>query len=108
MRKKSEVLQYIYDECIQLCGEIIEEENEKDARAQDNLLISKQIKEVLDDYVIEQESARKVLAVEFYSHYKRFDSSVKAGELEIQKSNILLIEPTGCGKTLLSQTLARF
>jgi len=99
---------YICDECIQLCSEIIEEESEKDTKDQDDLLIPKQIKEMLDDYVIEQESAKRVLAVAVYNHYKRLDSSINTGEVEIQKSNILLIGPTGCGKTLLAQTLARF
>jgi ATP-dependent Clp protease ATP-binding subunit ClpX len=63
---------------------------------------------LLDDYVIEQDVAKKVLAVAVYNHYKRLDSSINTGEVEIQKSNILLIGPTGCGKTLLAQTLARF
>ena len=99
---------YICDECIQLCSEIIEEESEKDARKEDSLLIPKQIKEMLDEYVIEQESAKKMLAVAVYNHYKRLDTSINSGEVEIQKSNILLIGPTGCGKTLLAQTLARF
>ncbi len=99
---------YICDECIQLCSEIIEEESEKGAEGSDSLLIPKEIKEMLDDYVIEQDDAKKVLAVAVYNHYKRLDSSVNTGEVEIQKSNILLIGPTGCGKTLLAQTLARF
>jgi ATP-dependent Clp protease ATP-binding subunit ClpX len=99
---------YICDECIQLCSEIIEEEKGKDDKATDRLLVPKEIKEMLDDYVIEQDAAKKILAVAVYNHYKRLDSSVKAGDVEIQKSNILLIGPTGCGKTLLAQTLARF
>ena len=99
---------YICDECIQLCSEIIEEEKGKDEKATDRLLVPKEIKEMLDDYVIEQEAAKKILAVAVYNHYKRLDSSIKAGDVEIQKSNILLIGPTGCGKTLLAQTLARF
>jgi len=98
---------YICDECIQLCSEIIEEETKKDAGDVQNLLVPKEIKEMLDDYVIEQESAKKVLAVAVYNHYKRLEAQVK-GEVELQKSNILLIGPTGCGKTLLAQTLARF
>jgi ATP-dependent Clp protease ATP-binding subunit ClpX len=98
---------YICDECIQLCSEIIEEETQKDTDALENLLVPKEIKALLDDYVIEQESAKKVLAVAVYNHYKRLDATVK-GDVEIQKSNILLIGPTGCGKTLLAQTLARF
>lgn len=99
---------YICDECIQLCSEIIEEEKGKDERDLERLFVPKEIKEMLDDYVIEQDSAKKILAVAVYNHYKRLDSSVKAGDVEIQKSNILLIGPTGCGKTLLAQTLARF
>ena len=99
---------YICDECIQLCSEIIEEEKGKDEKATDRLLVPKEIKAMLDDYVIEQDAAKKILAVAVYNHYKRLDSSIKAGEVEIQKSNILLIGPTGCGKTLLAQTLARF
>ena len=99
---------YICDECIQLCSEIIEEENEKEAGEFENLMIPHEIKTRLDDYVIEQDVAKKILAVAVYNHYKRLDSTVNAGEVEIQKSNILLIGPTGCGKTLLAQTLARF
>jgi ATP-dependent Clp protease ATP-binding subunit ClpX len=99
---------YICDECIQLCSEIIEEEKGKDEKATDRLLVPKEIKAMLDDYVIEQDAAKKILAVAVYNHYKRLDSSIKTGDVEIQKSNILLIGPTGCGKTLLAQTLARF
>ncbi len=99
---------YICDECIQLCSEIIEEESEKDSRESDRILTPKEIKEKLDGYVIEQESAKKVLSVAVYNHYKRLDSTLNTGEVEIQKSNIMLIGPTGCGKTLLAQTLARF
>ena len=99
---------YICDECIQLCSEIIEEESEKDTQESDRILAPKEIKEKLDGYVIEQESAKKVLSVAVYNHYKRLDSTFNTGDVEIQKSNILLIGPTGCGKTLLAQTLARF
>jgi ATP-dependent Clp protease ATP-binding subunit ClpX len=99
---------YICDECIQLCSEIIEEEKEKEAGEFENLMIPHEIKTRLDDYVIEQDLAKKHLAVAVYNHYKRLDTSVSAGDVEIQKSNILLIGPTGCGKTLLAQTLARF
>ncbi len=99
---------YICDECIQLCSEIIEEENEKEAGDFENLMIPKEIKTRLDDYVIEQDVAKKILAVAVYNHYKRLDSNINSGDVEIQKSNILLIGPTGCGKTLLAQTLARF
>ncbi len=99
---------YICDECIQLCSEIIEEESEKDSREFEQILVPEEIKKMLDEYVIEQELAKKVLAVAVYNHYKRLDSPVNTGEVEIQKSNILLIGPTGCGKTLLAQTLAKF
>jgi ATP-dependent Clp protease ATP-binding subunit ClpX len=99
---------YICDECIQLCSEIIEEESEKETKDSERVMVPKEIKEKLDAYVIEQEPAKRVLSVAVYNHYKRLDSSVNTGEVEIQKSNILLIGPTGCGKTLLAQTLARF
>jgi len=99
---------YICDECIQLCSEIIEEESEKDAKDSERIMVPKEIKGKLDGYVVEQESAKKVMSVAVYNHYKRLDPTFNTGEVEIQKSNILLIGPTGCGKTLLAQTLARF
>ncbi len=102
---------YICDECIALCGEIIEEESGKDLETAEARIIPKEIKAKLDDYVIEQEGAKKVLSVAVYNHYKRLNSGVGTGgykDVEIQKSNILLIGPTGSGKTLLAQTLARF
>lgn len=100
---------YICDECIQLCGEIIEEEFEQDQEEQGKNLLPKEINAMLDEYVIEQSIAKKVLSVAVYNHYKRLDSPLNAsGDVEIQKSNILLIGPTGSGKTLLAQTLARF
>ena len=99
---------YICDECIQLCSEIIEEESEKEAEKLVGTFTPQDIKEKLDDYVIEQDEAKKNLAVAVYNHYKRLDSGVNTKDVEIQKSNILLIGPTGCGKTLLAQTLARF
>ncbi|CAB5153499.1 ATP-dependent Clp protease ATP-binding subunit ClpX [Olavius algarvensis associated proteobacterium Delta 3] len=99
---------YICDECIQLCSEIIEEETEKESGELEQLPAPKEIKALLDDYVIEQDEAKKVLAVAVHNHYKRLESNVSTGEVEIEKSNILLIGPTGCGKTLLAQTLARF
>ena len=99
---------YICDECIQLCSEIIDEESEKATGETEQILAPKEITTMLDDYVIEQDTAKKVLSVAVYNHYKRLDSSVGTGDIEIQKSNILLIGPTGCGKTLLAQTLARF
>ncbi|MBW2569841.1 MAG: ATP-dependent Clp protease ATP-binding subunit ClpX [Deltaproteobacteria bacterium] len=99
---------YICDECIQLCSEIIDEETEKDSKEVEHSFTPKDIKKMLDDYVIEQDQAKKTLAVAVYNHYKRLESSVGTGDVEIQKSNILIIGPTGCGKTLLAQTLARF
>ncbi|MFC1816756.1 ATP-dependent Clp protease ATP-binding subunit ClpX [Thermodesulfobacteriota bacterium] len=99
---------YICDECIQLCGEIVEEESQKVAEELEPSLIPKEVKAMLDDYVIEQDQAKKILAVAVHNHYKRLDSMVSTSDVELQKSNILLIGPTGCGKTLLAQTLARF
>ncbi len=104
---------YICNECIKLCGEIIEDE-EKEKKSEllgtRDLLTPKQIKEMLDAYVIEQDQAKKVLSVAVYNHYKRLNSAAQKNNdgVEIQKSNILIIGPTGCGKTLLAQTLARF
>ena len=99
---------YICDECIQLCSEIINEETGKDSKEVEQFFTPKEIKDMLDDYVIEQDLAKKTLAVAVYNHYKRLESSVSTGDVEIQKSNIRIIGPTGCGKTLLAQTLARF
>ncbi|HKL01038.1 MAG TPA: ATP-dependent Clp protease ATP-binding subunit ClpX [Desulfotignum sp.] len=104
---------YICNECIKLCGEIIEdEEKEKAAESEGakDFLVPMQIKEQLDSYVIEQDTAKKVLSVAVYNHYKRLTARLEKGadDVEIQKSNILIIGPTGCGKTLLAQTLARF
>ena len=100
---------YICDECIELCQEIIEEEFE-DASELDLKDIPKpaEIKQVLDQYVIGQERAKKVLAVAVYNHYKRINSEVKSNDdVELQKSNIIMLGPTGSGKTLLAQTLAK-
>jgi ATP-dependent Clp protease ATP-binding subunit ClpX len=99
---------YICDECIQLCSEIIDEENDRRGEGLERTPVPKEIKRMLDEYVIEQEAAKRVLAVAVYNHYKRLNSNVSTKDIEIQKSNILLIGPTGCGKTLLAQTLARF
>ena len=104
---------YICNECIKLCGEIIEDEEKElavEPEGAKEFMVPKQIKEQLDSYIIEQDRAKKVLSVAVYNHYKRLASHLtKTDEdIEIQKSNILIIGPTGCGKTLLAQTLARF
>ena len=99
---------YICDECIELCNEIIEEEYQREeASSRVSIPTPREIKAIIDDYVIEQEQAKKILAVAVHNHYKRIDAKVEMGGVELQKSNILLVGPTGCGKTLLAQTLAR-
>ena len=107
---------YICDECVELCAELIEEEfehdeaQEEEVREQINLLKPKEIKAVLDDYVIGQEEAKKVLSVAVYNHYKRIlamEDKKDTSDVELQKSNVLLLGPTGSGKTLLAQTMAR-
>jgi len=100
---------YICDECIDLCNEIMEEEyqNEHADEFQKELLKPAEIKDVLDNYVVGQERPKKVLAVAVHNHYKRIKANFDKSEVELQKSNILLIGPTGTGKTLLAQTLAR-
>ena len=100
---------YICDECIGLCNEIMEEEfqNENSDEFQNELLKPVEIKDVLDDYVVGQEKPKKVLAVAVHNHYKRIKANLDNSDVELQKSNILLIGPTGSGKTLLAQTLAR-
>ena len=100
---------YICDECIGICSEIIEEELDYDDRTalnDINLLTPEEIKAFLDDYVIGQDEAKKVLSVAVYNHYKRILAGQDLG-VELQKSNILMLGPTGCGKTLLAQTLAK-
>jgi len=99
---------YICDECIDLCNEIIDEELTTPAQLDlDNLPRPRDIYEVLNDYVVSQEEAKRTLSVAVYNHYKRVQMGTEEGDVELQKSNILLLGPTGCGKTLLAQTLAR-
>ena len=102
---------FICDECIDLCSEILEEELEEEGEAAEglgeiNLLKPKEIKTFLDEYVIGQEAAKRVLSVAVYNHYKRV-TSMKKMDVDVQKSNILMLGPTGCGKTYLAQTLAK-
>jgi ATP-dependent Clp protease ATP-binding subunit ClpX len=104
---------YICDECVDLCNDIISEEAQTDESesSSDKLPVPLEIKSILDDYVIGQEKAKRILSVAVYNHYKRLQSSASANpvkeQIELGKSNILLIGPTGCGKTLLAETLAR-
>ncbi|HKI95842.1 MAG TPA: ATP-dependent Clp protease ATP-binding subunit ClpX [Gemmatimonadales bacterium] len=100
---------YICNECIALCNEILAEDEEREvAEAITQVPTPSEIKEVLDQYVIGQERAKRILAVAVYTHYKRINSqSIRDDEVELEKSNILLLGPTGVGKTLLAQTLAR-
>ena len=99
---------FICDECVELCMDIIREENKSAvAKSRAGVPTPAEIKTVLDDYVIGQDHAKRVLSVAVHNHYKRLAHGNKGGEVELAKSNILLIGPTGCGKTLLAQTLAR-
>ena len=99
---------YICDECIDLCNEIIMEEwNQEKGASSTSLPTPHEIYNNLNDYVIGQDQAKKVLSVAVYNHYKRIDANVAPDDVELQKSNVLLIGPTGAGKTLLAQTLAR-
>jgi ATP-dependent Clp protease ATP-binding subunit ClpX len=99
---------FICDECVELCMDIIREENKTTlVKSKDGVPSPKEIRQILDDYVIGQDQAKRILAVAVHNHYKRLGHGGKASDVEIAKSNILLIGPTGCGKTLLAQTLAR-
>ena len=99
---------FICDECVELCMDIIREENKTNlVKSREGVPTPRDILKVLDDYVIGQDHAKRVLSVAVHNHYKRLSATTKNAEVEISKSNILLIGPTGCGKTLLAQTLAR-
>jgi len=101
---------FVCDECVELCNDIIREEVQEEknaASARKKFPTPREIHQILDEYVIGQSDAKKVLSVAVYNHYKRIENEGKIGEVELSKSNILMIGPTGSGKTLLAETLAR-
>lgn len=100
---------FICDECVDLCNDIIREEiqEKSGSAARSKLPTPREISKILDDYVVGQSHAKKILSVAVYNHYKRLELGLKVDEVELSKSNVLLIGPTGCGKTLLAETLAR-
>jgi ATP-dependent Clp protease ATP-binding subunit ClpX len=99
---------FICDECVELCMDIIREEHKSSlVKSKEGVPSPREIKDVLDDYVIGQDYAKRVLSVAVHNHYKRLNHAAKNNDVELAKSNILLVGPTGCGKTLLAQTLAR-
>lgn len=98
----------ICDECVEMCHSIVDQDLPKEPEAEFELAIPSQIKSYLDQYVIGQDNAKQVISVAVYNHYKRIFKQTKKDEVELEKSNIMMIGPTGCGKTLIAQTLARF
>jgi ATP-dependent Clp protease ATP-binding subunit ClpX len=98
---------FICDECVELCMDIIREESKTLVKAKDGVPTPREIAKILDDYVIGQHYAKRVLSVAVHNHYKRLNHATKNNDIELSKSNILLVGPTGCGKTYLAQTLAR-
>src|SRR6056297_2769195 len=99
---------FICDECVELCMDIIREETKSNlVKSTDGVPTPRDIAGILDDYVIGQDMAKRVLSVAVHNHYKRLNHAGKSPDVELSKSNIMLIGPTGCGKTLLAQTLAR-
>src|SRR5215813_6488897 len=99
---------YICDECIELCNDIIAEEASRDSeRGSSSVPKPREIKAFLDQYVVGQETAKKILSVAVHNHYRRIENQSVVGDVELQKSNILLLGPTGCGKTLLARRSPR-
>ena len=99
---------YICDECVLLCQEIVSDDVDSVSRGDDiEIKKTREIKAVLDQYVVGQEAAKKALSVAVYNHYKRIQNQNKKSDVELQKSNVVMVGPTGCGKTYLAQSLAR-